>query len=218
VSSAGSELIELDRAASESGAASEPAAGLMVLAAVWALGSLGPAADPRTLRKLHQLRRQQLRKAVAGLLAGGPKARPGPHEWDEIDRNAGDLGVDRDRFTALARDPAHGWAVNDNAIMEARIAVRMERWGRLHDVVRSPAPEADLVEDGGAGRSWDVKTFPGVSYKRHMALDAIRKELDHRGNAVIVNTVKMSSDQVADLRMAVARRGWASYVLFGSSA
>jgi hypothetical protein len=212
------DLIDLERALRGPGGAGEPPAGLVVLAAVWALGSLGAAAEPQTLRKLNQLRRQQVRKAVAGLLAGGPKARPGPQEWDEIDRNACDLGVDRERFTALARDPAHGWAVNDNAIMEARIGVRLERWGRLHDVVRSPAPEADLVEDGGAGRSWDVKTFPGVSYKRRMALDTIRKELDYRGNDVIVNTLKMSPSQVADLCSAVARRGWAPRVLFGSSA
>jgi hypothetical protein len=199
-----------------------PSAGLalgavaLTLAAARLLSQLGAASDPDTLRRLEELRRRQRQKQVASAIAGAPQPSPPQDREREIERNARELRVDPARFEALARDPGKGWNVDANGIEEARIAIRLERSGQLTDVVRSPDPRADLIEDGGAGQSWDVKSYRAGDFAIDRIVADIADEI-RSGCSVIVNTSHLDTGQVVQVRQAVSARPWAGRVIFTSS-
>lgn len=189
------------------------------LLALWALsqaqtgGSNGGSNTPRNQEDLH---RQQKQKAVSQALAGAPKPPLRPEDENEIERNARELNVDRARFESLARDPGSGWKIDRGSIEEARIAIRLERSGQLHDVVRSPDPQADFIEDGGAGRDWDVKSPRAFNFDAKVTMNDIGTELG-AGNNVVINTTYLDADQASEIQQAVNARGWSGRVILTSS-
>lgn len=191
-----------------SGAAVAAALALLTLTALLS----GSSGISQALQE--EFRRQRKRREVAGLLAQ-PKPPFNDDEREKVRRGADELGIDRERFELLGRDPAHGWRTTDNAIEEARIGIRLERSGRLRDVVRSPDRETDLIEDGGAGARWDVKSFRSQSFDLEQAVNEIELELKV-GDNVIVNTAYLRPQQLAQIRQAVTERGWADRVIYGS--
>jgi hypothetical protein len=167
-------------------------------------------------QRLEDFRRQQKRKAVAVALAGAPNPPPDPKDEKEIERSVRELGVDKARFESLARDPAIGWRIDESTIAEARIALRLEGKGQLHDVVRSPDPAVDLIEDGGAGQSWDVKSYRADGFDLTRTLAAINDELQ-AGHRVIINTAHLSRAQVIQLEKFVDLQPWGGRILFATS-
>ena len=134
-----------------------------------------------------------------------------------------ELGEDPARVEELVRDPDHGGAVGRNSLDEARIALTMERKGRLREVVRDPRPGCgDLIEQDGAGQEWDVVSFRGNHFKNANVLRTLQEKLedqrmDDRRLKVIVNTEYLSADQVAKIKEIVAGHGWSSVVIYGTS-
>jgi WXG100 family type VII secretion target len=189
-------------------------AALGALAALLAM--LAAAAGPNFARTLEEYRREQKRKAVSQALVAAPRPPLRPEDEDQIQRSARELQVDRARFEQLARDPAEGGKVDEGSIEEARIAIRLERSGQLSDVVRSPQPETDFLEDGGAGQGWDVKSFRSSRFSLDQTLQSVDGELG-QGHNVIINTAHLDSTQVAEVQQAIQMRGWSGRVIFASS-
>jgi hypothetical protein len=189
---------------------------LLVLAALAAAAAAAGLAGGLNAITRAEFNRQQKQKAVSQALAAAPKPPLPPDQEEEVARNARELEIDPARFEALARDPAKGGEIDENSIEEARLAVRLERTGRLADVVRSPAPEADLIEDGGAGQTWDVKSFRSDTFDLGKAMTSTADEL-RDGNNVIVNTAHLDPGQVADIQRDVEAQGWSDRVIIATS-
>jgi WXG100 family type VII secretion target len=191
----------------------------VLLAVLLSLAAAGAAAGLRDgLRAITRTEfdRQRKQKAVSQALTAAPRPPLRPEDEERIRRNAEDLNVDPARFESLARDPANGGRVDQNSIEEARLAIRLERSGQLTDVVRSPDPQVDLVEDGGAGQSWDVKSFRRDNFDSGTTIKTIGQEID-AGHHVIINTAHLEPAQVAEIQRLVGARGWSGQVIFASS-
>jgi hypothetical protein len=165
--------------------------------------------------RLDELRRQQRQRAVQErltLTCLRPRLRA--DDEAELGRWALELGVDRPRLEVLARDPGIGWRADADSIEEARIALSLEREGRLVGVVRDPDPHGgDFIEDLGAGRVWDVKSFRGANFDLEACLRDVEEELA-KGEDVIISQAHLSPGQTERLRLAVASRAWSERVIF----
>ena len=169
--------------------------------------------DPEVQKRLQERAKERLRREVQDRLDSAPKPELDEATKAKIRTNAEELGVDPARFESLARDPAHGYTVSANSIEEARMAVKAEQAGLLNNVVRSPNPEADFLEDGGAGQPWDVKTFRADTFDLESSSAQIRQELV-QGNNVMLNTRYMTSGQVDALSFRADTEGWLSRFIF----
>ena len=144
-------------------------------------------------------------------------------DQDEVVSIAMDYGEAPARVEELARDPDHSGAATPNSFVEARIALAMEREGKLRDVVRDPRRDCgDLIEDDGAGQEWDVVSFRGARFQAGQVLRKMQDKLerqrkDDRMMKVIVNTAYLSAGQVAEVKEIVAGHGWSTVVTYGSS-
>ena len=164
--------------------------------------------------------------AGAGAGAGGagqPPRRGGdgpsrggdePPPEDGPGRGAGDE-PDPERLDELARDPAHGGRITPGSRQEARIAVDLDRTGRLPGLERDPSGGADFVEPNG--QLWDVKGFNSAyanGYDLDSAMAKIADSLAVDEN-VILDATKMSEAHLDELRAAVdARPEWAGRILW----
>jgi Domain of unknown function (DUF4157) len=93
---------------------------------------------------------------------------PGPALKPPAEAEAGVL----ERLEDLARDPDHGDKVTDQTRREAKVALDLERQGKLKAPVRRPVPgdghSGDFVD--GSGGDWDVKAYKS----RQSIIDSIR--------------------------------------------
>jgi hypothetical protein len=146
-------------------------------------------------------------------------------DWmlDETASIAIEFREDPGRVEELARDPDHGGGVRDHSLDEARIALAMERQGKLRDVVRDPRPGCgDLIEDDGAGQEWDVVSFPEEYFNKADAEITLHGKLerqvkDERMVKVIVNTAYLSPARLLEVERIVGERRWGDSVIYGSS-
>ena len=147
-------------------------------------------------------------------------------DWmlDETESIAMEFREDPGRVEELARDPDHGGGVRDHSLDEARIALAMERQGKLRHVVRDPRPGCgDLIEDDGAGQEWDVVSFPEEYFNGADAEITLHGKLerqvkDERMVKVIVNTAYLSPARLREVEQIVEERRWWDNVIYGSSA
>lgn len=120
------------------------------------------------------------------------------------------------REKALAADPAQGGAVTAKTKREVEVGLALEESGDLPaPIERDPSGRAEFID--GAGQRWDVKQFNSKfppkrgGFVLEKALATIQRELN-AGENVIVDTVNMSAEHIAELRDAVAKRGWSNRV------
>ena len=146
-----------------------------------------------------------------------------PDRRRDIEEIAFHLHEDHGRVEELARDPDHGGAVTDNSLDEADIGLRLERDGRLRNVVRDPRTGCgDLIEGAGVGRQWDVYTPPGDRFSPDDIEGELKRKIELQRQdewmiRVIANTVHLSRDQVDVVREIVHAHGWDHLVMFAAS-
>jgi hypothetical protein len=180
------------------------------------LTQLSRLTDEELRQRLGELRRQQRQKAVRERLLE-PRVWPAPRaeERAAMGRLARELSVSGPRVEMLARDPGIGWRVDADSIDEARVALRLERSRRLHGMVRDPDPHGgDFIEDLGAGRVWDVKSFRAATFDLEASLRDVEEEL-HKGEDVIICPAHLSHAQAGALHRGVIAGGWSDRVIFG---
>jgi Flp pilus assembly pilin Flp len=127
-------------------------------------------------------------------------------------------GFDPVRLNELAKDPGQGGKITPKTLQEARVALDLERSGRLTGpVTRSPDPMADFID--GNGQKWDVKTFNSNfppskgGYTLDASMQQIGRELNRKEN-VILDTSNLSPAAITELTNAVNAAGWADKVIF----
>ncbi len=124
----------------------------------------------------------------------------------------------RQRFFALARDPAHNGKITKGSRREATVGIRLERMGLLPGQIRRESTgSAEFVD--GKGRLWDVKgfrsNFPpergGFVLKR-----AVKKLMGQfqSGENVILDTKHLSTEHTTQLKTTIKQRGWSDRVLW----
>ena len=149
-----------------------------------------------------------------------------------------------ERLQELARDPDRGGRITEGTRREAEVAIELETQGRLTPEVRRPAVgdghSGDFVD--GAGGDWDIKAprsrskliedirtraraadrpEPDIPNDRPLrgefnvdeTVAEIRREL-LTGENVIIDTHRMTADDIAALRAVVEQAGLGSRVIF----
>jgi hypothetical protein len=154
-------------------------------------------------------------------------ARPRPELalqlYQEVVNVSLEFGEDRIRVEELARDPDHGGTVGPSSIDEARIALAMEREGRLREVIRDPrAGCGELVEMHGAGQEWDVYSPRGDRFDQEQVEEELWGKLMNQRQGdrmikVIVNYAYLSREQVGEIERIVGIAGWGELVRYGTS-
>jgi hypothetical protein len=124
-------------------------------------------------------------------LSPDPRLVPGTPEYDEY-------------INELAKDPAHGGAVNAKTEREAAVAVQAEAEGDLPGpVTRTPLTE-DGNDDGdftdGAGQKWEVKSSPDVrpSYAARPGKPIAKPQSDATFTRMINNELSQGQNVMLD--------------------
>jgi hypothetical protein len=152
-----------------------------------------------------------------------PRPELPPEQYEEVANLALEFGENRIRVEELVRDPDHGGAIKANSIDEARIALALEREGRLREVIRDPRVGCgDLIERDGAGQEWDVYSPRGAEFDQEQVKEELRDKLekqrqDDRMMKVIVNSAYLSREQLGEVEKIVEGAGWRDLVRYGSS-
>ena len=129
----------------------------------------------------------------------------------------------------LARDPSHGFKIEEQGLKEREIDLALEERGDLGKIVR------DMQIDKGAefidettGIKWDVKSFEsypiganGVPIKNprkgaftvQQGLKKIQKEFKN-GNCVIIDTRKLVPEHIEQLKKAIEEAGIADRIIW----
>lgn len=122
------------------------------------------------------------------------------------------------RVNELAADPAQDGAVSGKTRREAEVGVSLEEAGKLpKPLTRDPSGGAEFID--GAKQAWDVKRFNSSfppskgGYTLEDSLRKIGREL-LIGENVIVDTIDLKPEHVAELRAAVTARGWDTRVIW----
>jgi hypothetical protein len=122
------------------------------------------------------------------------------------------------RTKELAKDPAHNGVVSEKSLREAEVGLSLEESGQLpKPITRDPSGMAEFVD--GLKQRWDVKRFNSNfppkrgGYTLQDSLAKIEAELA-KGENVIVDTVDMRPEHVAELRAGVHAKGWDARVLW----
>lgn len=121
-------------------------------------------------------------------------------------------------YEALARDPAHGGNVSDKAKQERRVGLELEKRGGVPGpITRDPTGKAEFID--AQGNKWDVKGFN--SYFRpskggfNLQVDANKVDKSLReGENVMLDTSKMTPNDIAALKAEGAARSWGSKVVY----
>jgi len=115
-----------------------------------------------------------------------------------------------ERVFELSRDAAHGNKISLKTIQEARVGLELEARGVLRPpITRYPGAAAEFLD--GDKVPWDVKGFYSGSVKGAFKLvDGVAKVGEELANGenVIVDTSKMNTKDIADLRAAITAKGW----------
>jgi hypothetical protein len=173
-------------------------------------------------RSLSLEERQRLKDMKHWRMTRGRPELP-PEKYEEVANLALEFAETRIRVEELARDPDHRGAVTPNSILEARIALVMEREGRLREVIRDPRTGCgDLIERDGAGQEWDVYSPIGESFHQEKVAGELSDKLDNqrqdeRMMKVIVNCAFLSREQVGEIEKIVEMKGWRGLVAYGTS-
>lgn len=121
----------------------------------------------------------------------------------------------RSRLRELSVDPAgasarKGWR-------EAEVGLYYEETGRVPGLRRDPTGAAEFIDEDGT--LWDVKGFRSDfppsqgGYTREKSMESIWREV-RAGENVMIDTLHMSEEHVAELRGAVEAAGLGDQVLF----
>ncbi|HEY1933931.1 MAG TPA: hypothetical protein VGG99_18115 [Acetobacteraceae bacterium] len=113
-------------------------------------------------------------------------------------------------------DPAHGGRADRKSARERTIGLALEVLGEVPALIhRDPAGQADFID--GAGQKWDVKGFNsayppiGGGFDLQRDADKVDKSLT-AGEHVMLDTGKLSPNDLQDLRDEGLRRGWGQRV------
>ncbi len=122
------------------------------------------------------------------------------------------------RVKELAKDPAQGGAATAKTVREAEVGVSLEEAGKLpKPITRDPTGGAEFID--AAKQAWDVKRFnssfpPNTGgYSLEDSLRKIGRELSN-GENVILDTIDLRPEHVAELRAGVTARGWDARVIW----
>jgi hypothetical protein len=126
--------------------------------------------------------------------------------------------VFRQRVRELSPDPAHGNQITPNSRREGLIGATLEARGVLPGPVkREPTGKSEFVDAHGV--RWDVKAFNSKYLPKQggFTLAKAVKKLAHEfkgGERVILDTKDLSKPDRQLLAKEIARRGWASRVIW----
>lgn len=121
-------------------------------------------------------------------------------------------------YDALARDPAQGGASSLKTEQERRVGLELEKRGDVPGpITRDPSGRAEFID--AKGNKWDVKGFN--SYYRpseggfRLQTDANKVDKSLReGENVMLDTSKMTPNDIAALKAEGAARGWGDKVVY----
>jgi hypothetical protein len=122
------------------------------------------------------------------------------------------------RIKELAKDPALEGAVNEKTLREAEVGVSLEEAGKLpKPITRDPSGGAEFID--GNNQAWDVKRFNSSyppkqgGYTLESSLTKIKRKLDV-GENLIIDTIDLKPEDLAELRAAVSAKGWDARVIW----
>ena len=121
-------------------------------------------------------------------------------------------------YETLARDPAQGGRINLKTEQERRVGLELEKRGDVPGpITRDPTGKAEFID--AQGNKWDVKGFN--SYYRpseggfRVQVDANKVDKSLReGENVMLDTSKMTPNDIAALKAEGAARGWGDKVVY----
>jgi Domain of unknown function (DUF4280) len=117
----------------------------------------------------------------------------------------------------LARDPAQGNQITEKGMIEREIGLDLETRGILSGIKRDPSGAAEFIDVNGT--KWDIKGFNSHfppkkgGFKLDKVIGQIEKEFS-KGENVIVDTTKMSSQHIDELRKAIQEKNMSSRILW----
>jgi hypothetical protein len=151
-----------------------------------------------------------------GKIPKAPDVPDRPRAPDAPTRTPEELAAAREaRVVELGTDPIQGYTPKTRR--EGEVGLEFEEAGRVPPLRRDPSGDAEFID--ATGQAWDVKgfrsDFPPAQggYTREASMALIRREIA-AGENVLVDTLHMSPEHVADLRGAVDAAGLSDRVLF----
>ncbi len=124
-----------------------------------------------------------------------------------------------ERLPALATDPAHkGKPPLPKTLREAEVGLNLEQAGKFPGpIIRDPSGAAEFIDK--SGQKWDVKTFhSGFPPKKGGFLlerDVAKIEAEiAKGENVILDTYKLSSEHIQQLQDEMQKRGLSDKILW----
>jgi hypothetical protein len=117
---------------------------------------------------------------------------------------------------ALASDPAHGGKIDVKSIQERQVGLDLEARGDVPGpITRDPSGKAEFID--ATGQKWDVKGFNSNFPPKKGGFDLTRdaNKIDAslaQGENVMLDTSKMSPQNIQALQTEGARRGWGERV------
>lgn len=117
------------------------------------------------------------------------------------------------RLEELAKDPAHGGQISPKTLREAEVGLALEENGKLQGPIsRDPTVNGGAEFIDATGQKWDVKgpwsetpTGRGAFDLEKISIN-LEKEFS-RGCNVIIDTAKMSSQHIDDLKRVIESSG-----------
>jgi hypothetical protein len=119
------------------------------------------------------------------------------------------------RLEELSTDPAKGNKSTPQSKREAEIGLDLESQGKLHGIKRDPTGGAEFVDANGT--YWDIKGFVSGNMKGGFRLADATLKIEREllvGENVIVDTAKMSAQDISALQAEAAAKNWGNRVWF----
>ncbi len=121
-------------------------------------------------------------------------------------------------YESLAKDPAHGGKIDAKSEQERRVGLELEeRKAVPATITRDPTGAAEFID--GAGQKWDVKGF-NSNFKPSkggfdVQVDAGKVDKSLKaGEHVMLDTSKMTPNDIAALKAEGAARSWGNKVVY----
>lgn len=123
--------------------------------------------------------------------------------------------VREQRLKELSKDPAKGDKITPQSRREAEVGLDLEEQGKLHGIKRDPTGAAEFIDANGV--SWDVKGFVSGDMKGGFKLAESALKIEREllvGENVIVDTARMSAQDISALKAEALTKKWGSQVMF----
>lgn len=172
--------------------------------------------DPRFNPKLKPKEPPKL-GGGGGSEGGAPPSTEAPAQPKESNAPASTAARDA-TLQELAKDPAHGGRITPKSLQEAEVGLSSVESGKIPGPIsRDPTGAAEFID--AKGTSWDVKgfnsNFPAEKGGFDLARDSAKVQDEiASGENVIVDTSKMSAQDVESLRADLAAKGLQNNVVW----